>query len=116
MAKLPTLRKRRDFEFTQRKGARLASHYFNLYFLPHSESGLGITVSKKVSKKAVVRNRIRRVCRETVRVHFPFLADKLKLVVIARPSTEPLTKEEIRKNLSAIFQKIKIPDERPSTD
>ena len=107
MKKLPSIRKKREFDFTQKKGTRVSSHYFNLYWMIHSPPGLGLTVSKKVSKKAVIRNRIRRICRETVRVDFQFLMENLKLVVIARPPTAELDRKAIKLNLSSALKKIR---------
>lgn len=48
-------------------------------------SRLGITVSKRVSKRAVDRNQIKRHVREVFRRH-PLRGKKVDIVVIAKPS------------------------------
>ena len=53
------------------KGKRIFNPLFLLVILPNigKQPRLGITVSKKVSKRAVVRNRIKRQVREYFRYH-----------------------------------------------
>ncbi len=61
---------------------RLHSKYFSFHLLPnnHSFHRLGLAVSKKVSKKAVQRNRIKRQIRESFR-NFQFIAKQQEKVV-----------------------------------
>jgi ribonuclease P protein component len=65
------LRQRQDFQQVYQKGRRRASTYLSVNVLPSSPqpqgrsgslppSRFGIVISKKVSKKAVVRNRVKR--------------------------------------------------------
>jgi ribonuclease P protein component len=64
------LKKRRDF-LAAAKGQRTARRAFVLEALPRDDSGdprFGFTVSKRVAKKAVERNRIRRRLREAARI------------------------------------------------
>jgi len=64
------LKKRRDF-LAAAKGHRTARRAFVLEALARDDSGeprFGFTVSKRVAKKAVERNRIRRRLKETVRL------------------------------------------------
>jgi len=48
-------------------------------------SQIGISISKKVSKRAVVRNRIKRQIRAALRSLLPRLYSGWKLVIIVRP-------------------------------
>ena len=64
------LKKRRDF-LAAAKGQRTARRAFVLEALARDDSGdprFGFTVSKRVAKKAVERNRIRRRLKEAVRL------------------------------------------------
>jgi ribonuclease P protein component len=64
------LLKRRDFLKVQ-KGRRVHTGLFSVQVLPREERGtsrFGFTVSKRVDKSAVVRNRIRRRLKEAVRL------------------------------------------------
>ncbi len=69
---------------------------------PHAR--LGITVSKKVSKKAVVRNRIKRQIREYFRVTHHDLAP-LDYVVIARSASAGADAATLRASLEAHFDR-----------
>lgn len=66
------------------------STYFLAFIKPSDNemrtfSRLGITVSKRVSKRAVDRNQIKRHVREVFRRH-PLRGKKVDIVVIAKPS------------------------------
>ncbi len=67
------LKKRRDF-LAAAKGSRVPRRAFVLESRRREDDGaarIGFTVSKRVSKKAVERNRIRRRLREAVRLLAP---------------------------------------------
>jgi ribonuclease P protein component len=58
-----------DFKRILNKGQRNKTRAFNLYCYPN-ELGyprLGLSISKRVSNKATVRNKIKRIIRETFR-------------------------------------------------
>ncbi|HED12757.1 MAG TPA: ribonuclease P protein component [Gammaproteobacteria bacterium] len=65
---------------------------------------LGIAVSRKVSKRAVVRNRIKRQIRETFRCHH-VTSVALDIVLIAKPAAA-LRKVELRKELATLWQNL----------
>jgi len=79
------LRRRRQFLAVQRGGRRLTTEHF----LVHARSNggrptrLGVTVSKKVGN-AVVRNRVKRLCREAFRRNLERLPGGLDVVMVAR--------------------------------
>lgn len=58
-----------DFKSTIIKGDKQNFSTFSLYSCPNHTGGarLGIAVSRKVSKKAVIRNALKRIVRETFR-------------------------------------------------
>ena len=58
-----------DFKSTIIKGDRQNFSNFSLYSYPNyiGRARLGISVSRKVSKKAVIRNQLKRIVRETFR-------------------------------------------------
>ena len=78
---------REAFDKVFQSGARSSNPYFSLYAchnaLPHPR--LGIAVSRKVSRRAVVRNRIKRQIRESFRQQQAQIAG-LDVVVVGKPS------------------------------
>jgi ribonuclease P protein component len=64
---------------------------------------LGLAVSKRVDKKAVGRNRIKRMIRESFRYHQEQLKG-LDLVVIARAGAKQAENEALRSSLARLWQ------------
>ena len=59
-----------DFEKVKEKGKKFQSNLFGLLVFPNEEeiSRFGFVISKKLSKRAVKRNRVKRILREQVRM------------------------------------------------
>ncbi len=62
---------------------------------------LGLVIPKKILKRAVWRNHVKRIARETFRLNQHSLQN-IHLVVIARPKIEDISNSE----LSAIFKRL----------
>ncbi len=71
-------------------------------------SRLGVIVSTKVSKKAVVRNRIKRVLRDFFQKELQNIIESRDVIIITLPGIESLEKEEINAKLKEIFIKMKL--------
>lgn len=102
------LRHWRDFQVVYQKGSRRSGRYLTLRCLrqrtsagntptegtlrPREESKLptriGISISQKVSKKAVVRNRIKRQIRAILRQLLPRISPGWQVVVGVRPGAQ----------------------------
>ncbi|MCF6288078.1 MAG: ribonuclease P protein component [Proteobacteria bacterium] len=67
-------------------------------------SRLGLVISKKVDKRAVQRNRIKRICRETFRKHS--FKTNCDLVILARPNTSTKSSKELHKMLNQLWQQV----------
>ena len=81
---LNRLRLRRDFTTVYNQGDRHHGKYLKLRVYNinmQAQSQLGIVVSKKVSKKAVTRNRIRRQIRAIFRAFLPQLKQGFQIVI-----------------------------------
>ncbi len=100
LSKPNRLKHRKDFNGVYQRGLRRNSAHLTLRALHHSKlskqspeleqllelpSQIGISISKKVSKRAVIRNRIKRQIRAALRHLLPRLASGWKLVIIVRP-------------------------------
>jgi len=66
---------------------------------------LGLAVSRKVSRKAVIRNRIKRVAREFFRREQQRLC-ALDFVIVAYPEAARATHSELTEALSRLSQKM----------
>jgi ribonuclease P protein component len=71
---------------------------------PGPYARLGLAVSRKVSKSAVERNRIKRLVRESFRKHSPRLP-ALDIVVIARPAAARCDNAELALSIEALLQR-----------
>lgn len=92
------LRHRQDFDALYRKGRRFSSSYLIVRVLqPRSvrlnapvahldPPRLGIVVSQKVSKRAVIRNRLRRQIQGVMQGFLPHLKPGLRLLITVKPT------------------------------
>jgi len=80
------LKHRRDFDAVYQRGFRRGSHCFTLRVLrcPEQPTRIGISISKKVSKRAVVRNRIKRQVRSILRSFLPRTKSGFSIVIGVR--------------------------------
>ena len=69
---------------------------------------LGLAVSRRVSRKAVLRNRIKRQIRESFRMHRAGLG-AVDIVVVARPDCERVSREAMRTSLAKHWARISPP-------
>ena len=66
---------------------------------------LGLVVSRKVNKRAVVRNRIKRVVRESFRCNKDHLAG-LDIVVIAKPAAASAENKQLLTSIERHWQQL----------
>lgn len=69
------------------------------------ESHFGFIISTKISKKAVVRNKIRRTIAEVVRKNLNTIKNGLDVVFLIKPSAVKATKEELEKETYEVITK-----------
>jgi len=84
-----------------RTGRRIRDNLFSVHTRANSlgHARLGITVSRRVSRRAVDRNRIKRCIRESFR-HTQASLDGLDLVVIAQPNAGAADASALRASLN----------------
>jgi ribonuclease P protein component len=80
------LRKNQDFTTVYRNGSRLHGEGFSLIYLANDlgHNRIGISISRKV-KGAVVRNRIKRIFKESFRLNRDIYPGNADIVVAVRP-------------------------------
>ncbi len=91
-----SLKKNRDFQIVYKQGKSYANRYFIMYVLENDQScnRLGISVSKKVGN-SVVRHHIKRLVRESYRLHEDMFNSGLNIVVIARPAAREASYNQV---------------------
>ena len=120
------LRRRQDFKEVYQSGRRRTGAYFTVRSLkdqfrsPQSRRGatkadpapapnvilptlIGISISQKVSKKAVVRNRIKRQIRAAIRQLLPRISPGLLVVIVVRPTASECVYVEILRELEQLL-------------
>lgn len=94
------LRSKADFDRVFAGGRRRQSRYFRYTLLETDAGGarLGMAVSRRVDKRAVVRNRLRRQVRESFRAARHDLP-ALDIVVTAKPEAAAAERAEVWQDL-----------------
>ncbi len=107
---------RSDFERVYRAGRRAQGSLFAVVVLENglAHTRLGLSVSKRCARKAVHRNRVRRILREAFRLSLPELPAGLDLVLIATasgldPALEPTRAELVELVQRALSKKARAP-------
>ena len=98
-----TIKENNIFKKAYHKGKKEVSFNLVLYYVPNrGETRLGITVSKKIGK-AVVRNRIRRLVRESWRSFC--VKEGYDIVIVARNAAAKSDFAAIKKSLFDLLVK-----------
>ncbi|NNC99744.1 MAG: ribonuclease P protein component [Gammaproteobacteria bacterium] len=106
LSKTQRLRKPEDYRrvYQSNQWGGSAHHTFNVN-VSASRRSLGVTVSKRVAKSAVVRNRIRRQIKEFYRAR-QFQLIGAELVITAKPSCAPASDDQRRESLELLWDKL----------
>lgn len=101
-----TLKKSDEFKKVYQQGKSVANKLLVLYNLNREDDDLriGYSVSKKIGK-AVVRNRVKRLLRETYRHNKDKFKSGFDLVLIARNPIKDKSYHQIEQSLLDIFNK-----------
>lgn len=96
---LSRIKKKKEFQDVQENGQKLFTKHFIIFCLKGetSQNKIGITISKKVDKRAVVRNKLKRYVREIYRVNKEKLQGEYKIIVIAKKNAGSLSYADVKK-------------------
>lgn len=102
------LRRRADFQRVYRSGQRFNSHLFTAFalFAYGPAARVGFTAPRALGK-AVLRNRLRRRLRETVRLHYPELAPGWELVFNPRHAALDASFTQLEGEVMRFFESLK---------
>lgn len=103
------LKKNTEFRKVYGKGTSLANHYLVLFFLKNGfkYNRVGFSASKKVGN-SVVRNRSRRLMKESFRQYSLKLKEGYDIVVLARVNIKDATFKEVDKAMFSILKRSKL--------
>ena len=95
-----SLKKNKDFQIVFKNGKSRANKYLIMYVLKNSldRNRIGISVSKKVGN-SIVRHRIKRLVKESYRLHENMFNSGLDIVVIARVGADAIGYRKIESAL-----------------
>ena len=103
---MQTLKKNYEFQYLLSKGTYVAGRYIVIYYKKNrlAFNKIGIAISKKTGK-SVVRNRLKRLCKEAYRTIEPVMLTKVDVVILWKKSANPkeanffVIKEDIEKTM-----------------
>lgn len=98
------LRQPAEFQHCFTQGQRVNGRYFRLHAVPAERPRLGLAVSRKVDTRAVVRNRIKRVARESFRRSSHALPP-LDCVLVARREAAEAAPDALRNDLEHLWRR-----------
>ena len=112
LTKFNRLTKEKDFENVFRKGEKYRSPLSKIYLKVGSnnlkQSRFGFIINNKVSKKAVVRNKIKRKLRETIRNNLSEIKKGVDVAVVVLPGFKENNLKTIGEVLNNLLKKAKI--------
>jgi len=110
LVKTKRLKKKKDFNTVFKKGRGFTEKFLILRFVETKKenSRVGIIVSQKVSKKAVVRNKVKRKLRAVIKLLLPETKKIFDAVLVALPGLETKNFGEIEKTIKNLFKKAKL--------
>ena len=100
-----SLRNNLQFQNVYKNGHSKANKYLIMYILENNSdyNRLGISVSKKVGN-SVVRHRVKRLIKESYRLHEKMFNSGLDIVVIARSEASLVSYKEINSAVKHLFK------------
>jgi ribonuclease P protein component len=119
LPKVNRLKHWKDFRKVYQQGTRYSSPHLTLLALPDKrsllqealelkETRIGISIGQKVSKKAVVRNRIKRQIRAICSGFLPEIAPGWQVIIVVRPSALECKYEHFLRELKQLLVKANI--------
>ncbi len=108
MKKVNRLLKNRDFTKIIKNGNKYHTPTLSFYYAKNQNNNfrIGITISKKVSKLAVVRNRIKRQLTAILDNHYD-TNKKLDIVIIVKPNSIDNTFEGFKSEIIKFIKQVR---------
>lgn len=110
LARAYRLRKSAEFQRLYSRGNRTSTDLFKIFWRPnqYDHSFWAVVVSKKITKKAVERNTMRRRVYELVRKHHKDITGHYNIVILLKTDISKHNPAALEKNLLELFKKARI--------
>ncbi len=104
------LRKSSEFQRVRQQGRSVTSRLLTLAWSPNAvaQQPIGLVVSKRISKRAVDRNHLKRLLSEAIRPHLRGLPPGWDLVFSARRSTLVADLSTLEQDISALLRRARL--------
>jgi len=104
------LKKKKDFEHVFKKGKGFKEGFLFVKLVKNNlkTTRFGFVVGYKVSKKAVLRNKVKRRLREAIKAELPKIRKGLDVVLVADKGFETKDHKETEAVVARLFKKAKI--------
>lgn len=105
------LKKKKDFDKVAKKGKKIEENFLVLKFLansPEEITRIGFVVSQKISKKAFLRNKIKRRMREVVKNNLEKIKSGYDLIFFTKREIKEKDFLEIEKIIEQILRKAEL--------
>jgi len=104
------LRSNSDFQRVRQQGQSISSRLLILAWHPNEVAQLriGFVVGKRISKRAVQRNYLKRLLGEAVRDALPDLPANVDIVFTARGAAATAELQALKQDMQAILQRAKL--------
>lgn len=101
------LLKKKEFEKVKTEGQVLTSRFFGIAFVKNNLGvpRFGFIVSNKISKKAVLRNKTKRLLREVARGLLPRVKDGVDVLFLAKKTILEASFKDVSKEAEKLFKK-----------
>jgi ribonuclease P protein component len=101
-----SLQKNYQFGIVYKRGKSYANKHLVMYVLPNKKNAnfFGISISKKVGK-AVSRNRIRRLIKESLRLNFSNIKQGNDIVIVARVGSNELDFATTQSSIKSLIKR-----------
>lgn len=101
------LKTNQEFQQLYRNARRFKGPFFSLLVLTNNltHARLGMSISKKIARNAVVRNRLKRIIRESFRQSQHNMGN-LDVLVLAQPGVGKVANEKLRSSLDKQWEKL----------
>ncbi len=110
LKRINRITKRSEFELLKNEGKFVYGDLWGISFLKTEDENnqFGFVISKKISKKAVDRNRIKRLLTEAIRKKQKYLEGKgWKIVFLAKKNLVGIEFDKVEREMEISLQKIK---------